>query len=382
MRFFLADAMTGRNIIPISASSGRWEVRRNRAGDVSCTIPLSNREHRRLNLYENAAPGRTMLGVGEEDWIAECGPIWDHEFDEDSGRLTITAEGELSILQRRHVMSTAVETNPLLIETGDDAGKPNPAVQVSFTGRSWPHIVRRILQLGMAREGGALPLAFGPDGTGSHDKSYDPASFKPQDEALIDLTELDDGPEIHLMPRYVGGRLGVEFLVRVGDDAKLQLSNGGLPHRFDFSASKRSVRGLRVKRSARMLASEAWATGGRQAAVALIARATSTALAGLGFPRMESLSNAHSTVTEQATLDEYARGELAASQKAHEWWSFETNVDKAPKLGTFWLGDYCDIVMRDSAYVPDGTYRRRIAALSGTLGSRWVRVTTDEAVDA
>jgi hypothetical protein len=162
----------------------------------------------------------------------------------------------------------------------------------------------------------------------------------------------------------------------------LQLSNIGEPHVFDFSVPKRTVRGLKVKRSARGLAVEAWATGGRQSAVALIARAASDAITTAGFPRMESLSSAHSTVTEQSTLDAYAAGELSTSQSAHEWWSFETNIDKVPKLGSFWLGDYCNVKMRDSAYVPDGTYRRRIAALSGDSRSRWVRITTDEAVDA
>lgn len=382
MRFFLADAKTGRNIIPISGTSGRWEVRRNRSGDLTCTIPLSNKEHRRLNLYETAKPGASLLGIGEGSWIAEAGPIWEHDFDEDRQELALTAEGMWSMLRRRFIMPAAVETTSLLLTSGDDAGKPNPAVATNFVGRSWPHIVRRVLQQGMSRTGGALPLVFGPDGTGSHDKSYDAASFKTQGEAMLDLTELEGGPEIDLRPRYTQDGLGIEFLVRVGDDAQLQLSSIGEPHVFDFSVPKRTVRGLKVRRSARGLAAEAWATGGRQSAVALIARAASDAITTAGFPRMESLSSAHSTVTEQSTLDAYAAGELATSQNAHEWWSFETNVDKAPKLGSFWLGDYCSVKMRDSAYVPDGTYRRRIAALSGDSRSRWVRITTDEAVDA
>lgn len=381
MRFFLADAKTGRNLIPISGTGGRWEVRRNRAGDIVCTIPLSNKEHRRLNLYETAAPGMTMLGIGEGSWIAEAGPIWEHDFDEDRQELTLTAEGQWSMLMRRFILPPSVESTSLLLTSGDDAGKPNPAVATKFTARSWPFIVRTILQQGMNRPGGALPLVFGSNGTGAHDKTYDAASFKSQGDALIDLTELEDGPEIELRPRYTADGLGIEFLVRVGDDAKLQLSSIGEPHVFDFSVPKRTVRGLKVKRSARMLAAEAWASGGRQAAIALIARAASAVLTDAGFPRMETLSSAHSTVTEQATLDAYAAGELSASQRAHEWWSFETNIDKVPKLGSFWLGDYCNIVMRGSSYVPDGTYRRRIAALSGTMRGRWMRITTDEAVD-
>lgn len=380
MRIFVGELTSGRNIIPIPARAGEWSIRRNRGGALSCEVTLSAKAHRKLDLRESAKPGRAYLAFAEDDFIFEAGPIWEHEYDDDSRRLRIDAEGIWSMLTRRFIMPAAVETIALLLTSGDDAGKPNPAVATLFTGASWPAIVRRIIQQGMARAGGALPFVFGPDGVGAHDKSYDAASFKTQGEAFTDLTELVDGPEIEFRGEFAPGGTGVRWRPIVGDDAQLQIARVGDPHRFDFTVPQRTVRRLGVRSSAREVASEAWATGGRQAAIALISRAASKMLLDAGYPRMETLSASHSTVKEQATLDAYVQDDLELGSGLAEWWSFETNIDKVPKVGSFTLGDYCDVVTRRNPYVPDGTHRRRIAALSGELGSRWVKVTTDEAV--
>ncbi len=272
MKLFVGDLATGRNIIPIPAHRGDWEIRRNRSGSLSCDVTLSTRAHRRLDLRQNAAVGHTYLALGEGEHIFAAGPIWDHDYDDDARHLHIEAEGMWSLLMRRFIMPAAVETISLLLESGDDAGKPNPAVATIFTGDSWPTIVQGILEQGFARAGGALPLVFGPAGTGAHDKSYDASSFKSQGEALTDLTELVNGPEIEFRPQFSADRRGLEWNVLVGDDTRPQISSLGLPHRFDFSVPKRTVRKLRVRSSAREMSSEAWATGGRQAAIALISR--------------------------------------------------------------------------------------------------------------
>lgn len=382
VKLFVGDLKTGRNIIPIPARDGRWEIRRNRAGSLSCDITLSSRAHRRLDLRQNAAVGRTYLALGEGEHVFAGGPVWDHEYDDDARHLHIEAEGMWSLIMRRFVMPAAVETISLLLESGDDAGKPNPAVATIFSAESWPTIVRGILEQGFARAGGALPLVFGAAGVGAHDKSYEASSFKSQGEALADLTELVDGPEIEFRPQYSGDRRGLEWPVLVGDDAQPQITSVGLPHRFDFSVPQRTVRRLRVKSSARELSSEAWATGGRQAAIALISRQASSMLLERGYPRMESLSAAHSTVELQSTLDAYAADDLELGSAAAEWWTFETNIDAVPKIGSVFLGDYADVVLRKNAYLPDGKHRRRIAAMSGSLRSRWMSVTTDEVLDA
>lgn len=382
IKMLIGELSTGRKIIPIPASEGSWEIRRNRAGMISCEVTLTARQNRRLELRQNAGVGRAFLAIYEDDRILAAGPIWEHLYDDDSRQLSIQAEGMWSLLNRRFILPAAVETVSLLLTAGDDAGQPNPAVATTFTGDSWPLIVKGILEQGFARAGGELPIIFGSDGTGAHDKSYDAASFKTQGEAITDLTELLDGPEVEFRPFFTSDGTGVEWRAVVGDDTTPEIFSVGNPHRFDFSVPKRMARRLRVRSSARALTSEAWGTGGRQAAVALISRAASDALSTAGYPRMESLSNAHSTVELQDTLDQYTTADLALGSTPAEWWEWETNIDHLPRVSSLWLGDYCTAVLRGNAYLPDGSYRRRIAAMSGSLRSRWVRIVTDEAAAA
>lgn len=381
MRFFTGNMVTGRKIIPLPATDGDWEIRRNRFGTLSCDITLAPEKHRALDLRENAKDGRSFLAFAEGDRILEAGVIWDHEYDMDSRRLHLVAEGIWSILWHRFILPAAVETTALLIQSGDSAGQPNPAVATTFTGQPWPAIVKGILQQGFARAGGDLPIVFGADGAGAHDKSYDAASFKPQGEALQDLTELVDGPEVEFRPQFTSDGVGVEWLAVVGDDDQLEITSAGRPHRFDFTVRKPTVRGLKEKGSARGLTSEAWATGGRQAAIALISRAASTLLTDRGFPRFESLSNAHSTVVEQAVLDAYAAADRDLGSQLSSWWEWETNTARTPRLSALRLGDRATVVLSGDGYLPDGEHDRRIAALSGNLRSRWVRVVADEALE-
>lgn len=381
MKMFVGELTTGKNIIPIPAVDGEYEIRRNREGSISCDVTLSSKAHRRLDLAQNAAEGRTYLAIAEGEHVFAAGAIWDHEYDDDARRLTLTAEGMWSVLNRRFILPAAVETVSLLLTSGDDEGKPNPAVATVFTGESWPAIVRGIIEQGFTRAGGQLPIVFGPDGVGAHDKTYDSASFKSQGEAITDLTELVNGPEVEFRPEFNAAGDGLEWHAVVADDTSLQIASVGRPHRFDFSVPKRTVRKLKTKSSARELSSEAWATGGRQASIALISRAANTVLTDRGYPRLETLNAAHSTVTEQATNDAYAEDELNLGSAPARWWSFESNMDAVPTVGSLHLGDYCDVIIRGNAYLPDGTHRRRIAAMAGSLRSRWVRITTDETTE-
>lgn len=378
MRLFTGSMVTGRKIIPLPASDGEWEVRRNRFGAISCDITLAPEKHRALDLRENAAEGRSFLAFADGDRILEAGPIWDRQYDMDTRRLHLKAEGFWSLLWYRFILPSAVETTALLIQSGENAGQPNPAVATTFTGASWPEIVNGILQQGLDRVGGDLPVSFGPAGAGAHDKSYDAASFKTQGEAIQDLTELVNGPEVEFRPQFTADGVGVEWVPIVGDDAQREIISAGKPHRFDFTVRTPSVRGLKEKSSARGLTSEAWGTGGRQAALAIISRAASTLLTDRGYPRFESLSNAHSTVVEQATLDAYTAADLALGGSVSSWWEWETNTARSPKLSQLRLGDRATVVVKGDGYFPDGEHPRRIAAMSGRLRSRYVRLVADE----
>lgn len=377
IRAQVADLVTGERIQTLPTSSVRWEKRIVTPEDVSVSLTIAPRAHQKLDLRNSTTEVKTALIVSDGDRVLGAGPIWERSYNDTTGRLDITAGGLRSLLDRSFVLPDSVTSVPLLVQSGDDEGEPNPAVATTFTGATWPQIVKGLLDQRAARAGGALPLVYGATGTGVHDKSYDASAFKTVGEALQDLTNLDKGPEIDFTPRLVNNKL--EWVVRVGDDAELEVKSPTV-HVFDFTPAKRPVRGLRVRSSGAGLASEAWGTGGRQAAKALFARAASSHLLDAGFPRTETLSSAHSTVVEQSTLDQYTQADLVAASAPVEWWSWEFHADRRPRISDVSVGDYCVLKLRGNRYLPDGEYTRRIVALSGDSSSRWVKVTTDEVV--
>lgn len=374
IRAQVADMVTGDKIQTLPTSDVTWERRILSPETLRVSMTLKPRAHQMIDLRNSTTEAKTALVVSDDDVVLGAGPIWGREFDDETGKWTCEAAGIWSLLDHAHVMPDTVASLPLLVEV-DGMDEPNPDLATIFTAQTWPQIVRGLLEQRATRPGGRLPFVYGATGAGEHDKTYDAASFKTIGEALQDLTRLMGGPEIEFTPQIVDNRL--RWLVRVGDDSQLEIQSKTV-HRFDFTPQKRSVRRLKVRSSGRELASEAWGTGGRQAAKALFSRAESPFLLEAGFPRMETVSSAHSTVVEQPTLDRYTEQDLARASAPVEWWSFEFHADGQPRLSDVSIGDTCMVKLEGNRYLPDGEYLRRIVGLSGSSRDRWVKVVTDE----
>lgn len=374
IRAQVADMVTGDKIQTLPTSDVTWERRILSPETLRVSMTLKPRAHQMIDLRNSTTEAKTALVVSDDDVVLGAGPIWGREFDDETGKWTCEAAGIWSLLDHTHVMPDTVASLPLLVEV-DGMDEPNPALATTFTAQTWPQIVRGLLEQRATRPGGRLPFVYGATGAGEHDKTYDAASFKTIGEALQDLTRLMGGPEIEFTPQIVDNRL--RWLVRVGDDSQLEIQSKTV-HRFDFTPQKRSVRSLKVRSSGRELASEAWGTGGRQAAKALFSRADSRFLLDAGFPRMETVSSAHSTVVEQPTLDRYTEQDLARASAPVEWWSFEFHADGQPRLSDVSIGDTCMVKLEGNRYLPDGEYLRRIVGMSGSSRDRWVKVVTDE----
>lgn len=378
IRVQVANLTTGDRLQDLPVSNVRVESRILSPETARVRLTLKPRTHQRLDIRNATVEWKSALVVSDGQRILAAGPITDRDYDDETREWSGDAEGAWAILYRRFIMPRHATAENLLIQSGDDEGEPNPAVATNFTQKSWPFIVKALIEQSTSLDGGTLPFVFErDDGAGAHDKSYDASSFKSVGEALEDLTQLVDGPEISFIPQIVDNRL--RWLVRVGDDEKLELSSPTV-HSFDFTPVKRSVRRLKVKSSGSELGSVAWGTGGRQAAKALFARAFSPVLLEAGFPRLESVSSAHSTVVEQPTLQRYTDRDLELASTPIEWWSWQTDADRVPRLADLQVGDYCVVHIKGNAYLPDSPpegFMRRIVSLSIDSATRWVTVVTD-----
>jgi len=104
----------------------------------------------------------------------------------------------------------------------------------------------------------------------------------------------------------------------------------------------------------------------------LMARADDSTLTDGGFPLLE-VSESHSTVEVQSTLDSWAAGNLSAAAAPWMTWSASVRADQSPLLGSYRCGDFAKVWVPAShpylsLLLPAGFYRARIVNIAGGLG--------------
>jgi hypothetical protein len=261
---------------------------------------------------------------------------------------------------------------------------PNPALASSYAGIWLGTIAKRLVHQALSWTGGNLPIVFQPDeadGNADHQRNYEGTDFKLVGDALKDLTNVDGGPDIMFPARFTEDLLGIEWLMQVGTVGRPQIHSDSVV-RWNVTAPLSPVSGLKVTEDASKMASISWASAGRDADTVVVSRQIDDTLTDLGYPLMEVLDTSHTSVSEQPTLDKYARENLTAGQLPQETWSFDAEaypVDEGghpagPQFGSYSVGDFCELDFQkwDPAtgvgdiYVQEGgTKRMRIIGMSG-----------------
>lgn len=364
-RVLLGDVRTGRSLKDLPVVTMSWEKRRNRAETVRATVDLLDPDVRALDLRSAATAGKSFLAVVENDTFMAAGQVWPYGYDGDTGHLDLAASGLWSYFDNRTVLP---------------AGTTNPAgADTAYTALEFGTIAKRLVQQANGWAGAGLPIVFEADRVGTHDKTYAGIDLKIVGTVLQQLTQLNGGPDLEFSPRWQWDRLGVEWLLRTGTDAQPRLGAATI-HRWDYTYGmpEGAVRNLKTNGDASLLASQAWATGGRSGDKTLVSRAVDTTLTDAGYPLLEAVDTTHSTVTDQATLDGYASELVRVGKITPEFWTFQVRADAPPLVGVYGIGDTVRLQVARDPYIRDGSYLMTIAALSGDQDGRWVKITGGE----
>lgn len=387
LRWFLADLVTGRQILDLPVLSGRWQRLLNRPETVECTLDLNDPDVIALNTNVSTAPGRTVLAVAEGEALLGAGPIWARDYSRDDATLSLSAKGLWSYYDHRHILpllaATTGVTEFTVPDPANDGGTmPNPLLRTALTGWELGTIAKKLVQQAHLWSGGTVPVVFEADRAGIHERIFEGVEFKNVGEVLRQLQEVEGGPDVRFMPRFTADRLGVEWVLQTGTEAE-PLLYGSSTHTWDVTASKSPVSGLAIREDASALASLGWATGGRVSDEALVSRAYDSALIGLGYPLLEVMDSTHSSVSVQGTLDGHAQQSVSSGRSPVEIWSFDVEASSQPMVGSFWEGDYAelDITPYDSTtgagdpYIREGgTFQQRIVSIGGDEKGETVRV--------
>lgn len=384
-RVIVGDFRTGRKWKDLPVLDATWERRRNTAETITAKVTLRDRDVRALGLRNAAAPGKAFLAVLEGDTFMGAGPIWRKTWLDDEGTLSLRAAGMWSWADHRSILpATALtaETSSFLVADPADATKtmPNPALRTALSNLSYGSIVKRWLAQAMSWPGGAVPLVLPADEPGTRRReAIEGTDFKNLGDAISDITEVENGPDVLFQPRWTEDRLGIEWVLQTGTETQPQIRSASL-HRWDLGLAESSMSGLTVIEDASNVASVAWVTGGRTADTALVQRAVSPRLTDAGYPLLERVDSSHTSVSEPPTLAMYAAEIVRVNDRPGEQWSFKVKKGMAPRIGEYNIGDRVQLHVRNNLYIPDsppGGYVREISGLSGNLGAD-VTVTTAE----
>jgi hypothetical protein len=320
------------------------------------------------------------LCVADDGVILEAGPIWARKISVDSGTVSVNAAGVWSYFRHRFILPTlaaALPTTQFIVPDPSDPTKTvaNPALATNLLNLSLGTIAKKIVQQALSWVGGNPPIIFQPDEIGAQERNWQAVDFKSVGGALSDLTGVENGPDIRFEPRFTtDSPPRVEWVMRTGTDAEPEIFSP-LTARWDVGTEGSSVSDLEISEDGSKIASLAWLTASRATSGVLTSRAYDPTLVGYGSALFEDLDTSHSSVELQGTLDGWANEAVKYGRSPSEVWSFTVDADESPTVGSYSVGDFCELALPDPLGVlPAGVYRRRIIQRSGTNADRKIKI--------
>lgn len=362
-RWYVGDLRTGKISRSVDLVGGSWSVPLGDAGTIGGSFPIRSGEW--PSARSDAAAAKAYLAVsyvnaaGDETFL-EAGPIWKSDFqDDESGMFQIGAAGLGSYFDHRKVIP--------VLAAGD-----NPAeATVTYNAAQLALIAKRLVELAQSHTGGNLPIVLPSDadlgGAGTtHTRTYLGYELGWVGERLKQLSEVEDGPEIQFVPRRrTDNPSYIEWVMRIGTEPSMMLTQTGPAWVFDRTVPKSPVRKISVSSDGTQMAFRQWVAGQGEAEGRPIVWAEDDTLIGLGFPLLEGEVTATDTVSTTETLNGHATGALAYSQRPIESWTLTVSRDARPNVGQYVPGDWVTVKIKDHVFLPAGQYSMRILSTAG-----------------
>ncbi|ACU39454.1 hypothetical protein [Actinosynnema mirum] len=357
-RCLLADTVTGRIIgtAPYEGTPG-WQYGVNLGGQVQITVPARKVDRLPADLHAMFEPWRVTLAMVYGRFVVQAGPIMTYRWDDDAGALTVGAGGLWAVLNRR------------VLKSSHQGSITEAEADVVLAGLSLGTIAKRLVQHAETSDAyGGLPIAYPDDVTGAHERTYYGYDLAMVGERLTQLTQVDQGPDVELRPRFATAPGFLEWEMRIGAPM------------LGVSMPQQSVRygaGLRrldVDGDASEQASDVRTPGQGMERALPVGRATDSTLQQVGHPALHSVDRGHTSVTETPTLDGHAAATIALRGRPVETWTGIMRADGALPgserrgvgLGAFAAGDVLQIGVQRHGWIPTGQYPRRAITVSST----------------
>lgn len=383
----IADFVTGETfgVLPIKKGA-EWTTQLNRPDQLSCTVDMRSREARGLDLSSAAEGRKTVLRARtvsddpERDDLTVAWGLLDDQrpWNEDTRTLKLSAKGvESSWLGMSLIGPATALTLPLIVKDDDGLNAPNPALDTHYAGLELGTIAKRLVEQRLTWPGSpaarfTLPADRTAPADEDHQRDYLFAQLKYVGEALQNLTEVENGPDIAFdCWRAADGRLA--YGMRVGTDANPRI---GADVGIWALGPASPISGLEYIDDSVDVATTAWGSAGRTMGDVLLSRVRNADMIADGYPSLDYVNTSHGDVTRQATLDAYARADAAYVRRPRRDVPFSVQGDASPGLGQYRAGDFVTIdVPADHPWPPmRGGFRVRVTSLKGDETGRKIAI--------
>ena len=338
----------GRAVDPVA---GSWSVEINKADSGSLTVKKAE-----LAGLDKAwfTPWKTSVLFSyvtpDGDVVPWCGgPItgWPSE---SLHELELSWSGIRKVFERRHI-----ETD------------------LRLTGLTLGEIAWRVVQAGMAKPGGGLPIVHGtPAESGTNERTYEAWNLANNivDKRLTELSEVINGPDMMFRPRWaVPDMSRVQWAFVHGTRVDPAIPQAWVP---DWDAtSQADVVDLDLTSSADEIASRVWGTGAGEGKATVITKAENLSLVTEYFPFLESVIS-DPDQEKPAPILAKCRAALSGSRHMVDQLSLTVRADSVKNPLTSWhVGDDARVTLPDTFFtVPGGTRDMRIIKASGGLNEQ------------
>lgn len=366
---WVADTVSGRLLWELPMSTMSWANNIGSDGSISVTLEIEKtwdslsdqdeRDPRILVREVLAGPWRFCIVV-----VYGSQPVWAGPYI--SMSRPKPAEIQLGGAEIGKIFAKRVVINPGYINgpadvTGDTVIGPNTTKG---------HAAYVLLSQAMTGTGRSLPITVAdPGGTGLDYRTYFGYDLRKTADALRDLSNEVDGPEIRFDPQiYQGADANyLRWTVQIGSP---HLGRGVDPWTFDDDVSVITT----LNTDASTMALSVWSGGTGSSRDKLIAGATDTGLLALGYPMLEEVDTAHSSQDNYPILVSQAAAQLGLQKHPAVSYKVSIPADRDPLPGTYHVGEDFQITVQDDPVMPDGVYTRRIGGIAGTEAP-WVTLT-------
>jgi hypothetical protein len=355
--YLVADLRTGTVLDEVPLHDVTFSTVLNDAGEFRGQFPLGPRDPRYL-----LEPGRTALYVVRDGVLVWGGIIWTTKYSSTERSIEIGGGGFLSYFDRRRVLP------PWYDPASDDLPALEPTV---FEDVDQAEIARSLVRTAQEHPGGDIGVradtADDPDTTFPRSLTYPASELKSVGEALRELAELDEGPDILIDASFQGDGTPLRRL-RVGEP---RLGQEGAPHVWEYGANLMSyawpVDGASM--AGRIFAQGAGSEDGQ-----LIEAAVDDGLISAGWPLTET-EVSHANLDDRTVLASIASSTLRTVNRPVVLPELVVRADREPALGSYQVGDHAQVVIKDDYFTGGIDFRIRILGIEVTPEEETVTLT-------